>query len=152
MSVRAYPFHLGGGKSARTCFSPSCHCRRSRSKKVAYPRQYRAILSAVLVLCVGLGVWGSMEIRNQPSFHPNDLITPGEPLVVRVVAAERNTPTISCIMEAREHLAVVDVGGGTLKPRVETNSRSGPSCCPIGAAVQVDPAWLHDYTLTHRHS
>lgn len=120
--------------------------------RLAYPRYFRAILAGLLILGVGLGVWGYSEIRDRPAFHPNDLITLGEPLVGRVASAERNRPTTSCIVELREHLSVVSVGGGLLTARVESNSQAGPAFCPVGAEVQFDPAWLRDYTLTHRHS
>jgi len=44
----------------------------------------------------------------------------------------------------------VDVQSGTMKARVESNNRSGPSFCPIGADVQIELTWLHSFTLTHR--
>lgn len=120
--------------------------------KVSYPQRFRSILAALGVSVVGLGFWGYREAAERPAFHPGDLITLEAPVVARLVPAERNAPKTSCIVEIYEHLAVVEVESGTLTAQVESNTRSGPSFCPIGAEVQLDPAWLHRYTLTHRHS
>jgi hypothetical protein len=120
--------------------------------KISYPHYYRAILIAILVIGCGLGVWVLLELRDRPTFHEEDVITLGEPLAVRAVSTERLTATASCIVEIHEHLAIREVMSGTLKARVESNAGSGPSLCPIGAQVLFDPAWLQQYTLTHRHS
>jgi hypothetical protein len=120
--------------------------------RIAYPRRFRSILATLGVAVVGLGYWGYQEAAQRPAFHPGDLITLEAPVVARLVPPERNAPKTSCIVEIYEHLAVVEVESGTLKAQVESNTRSGPSFCPIGAEVQLDPAWLHRYTLTHRHS
>jgi hypothetical protein len=118
---------------------------------VAYPRHFRSILMAMILTSIGLGIWGFMEARERPSFHADDVITLGQPVAVRLVPTERLTATASCIVEIRQHLAVVEVMNGTLKGRVESNAGSGPGLCPPGAEVQFDPAWLQFYTLTHRH-
>ena len=120
--------------------------------RVSYPRHFRSILGGLGIAILGLGFWAVMEAIDRPSFHPGDLITLQEPIVVRVIATERNSPTTSCIVEIYEHLSVVGAGSGTMKARVESNKTSGPSFCPIGAEVQFELAWLHRYTLTHRHS
>ena len=85
-------------------------------------------------------------------FHAGDLITLQEPVVARVIPADRHSTTTSCIVEIYEHLSVVNVQTGTLKARVESNNRSSPGFCPIGADVQIELAWLHRFTLTHRQS
>lgn len=120
--------------------------------KAAHPRHFRAILSVLGLLLLGLGILGYLEARDRPTFRSGDLITLGEPVVGRAIATERNSPTTSCIVEIRGHLAIVDVGSGTLTVRVESNASSGSGFCPVGAEVQLDPAWLHRYTLTHRQS
>jgi hypothetical protein len=119
--------------------------------KVSYPRSFRSILVGLCLLLVGAGVWVYMEAKERPVFHAGDLITLEEPVVARVIPADRNAPTTSCIVEIYEHLSVVDLQSGTLKARVESNNRSGPSFCPIGADVQIELAWLRHFTLTHRH-
>jgi len=91
-----------------------------------------------------------MEAKERPVFQAGDLITLEDPVVARVIPADRRSPTTSCIVEIYEHLSVVDVQSGTMKARVESNNRSGPSFCPIGANVQIELAWLHHFTLTHR--
>ncbi len=118
--------------------------------KISYPRSFRSILAVLCLLLVGAGVWVYMEVKERPVFHAGDLMTLEEPVVARVIPAERNAPATSCIVEIYEHLSVVDVQTGTLKARVESNNRSGPSYCPIGAHVNIELAWLHRYTLTHR--
>ena len=111
----------------------------------------RSILVVLGLLLVGAGVWVYMEAKERPVFHAGDLMTLEEPVVARVIPVDRNAPATSCIVEIYEHLSVVNVHTGTLKARVESNNRSGPSFCPIGADVQIELAWLHRYTLTHRH-
>jgi len=118
--------------------------------KYSYPRSFRSILVVLCLLVVGAGVWVYMETKERPVFYAGDLITLEEPVVARVIPADRHSATTSCIVEIYEHLSVVDVQSGTLKARVESNNRSGPSLCPIGADVQIELGWLHRYTLTHR--
>ncbi|HKW85577.1 MAG TPA: hypothetical protein VJM82_00745 [Nitrospiraceae bacterium] len=118
--------------------------------KIAYPRSFRAILVVLCLVVVGAGVWTYMEAKERPVFHAGDLMTLEEPVVARVIPADRHSPATSCIVEIYEHLSVVDVQSGTLKARVESNNRSGPSFCSIGAQVQIELAWLHRFTLTHR--
>ncbi|MGH7205719.1 MAG: hypothetical protein ACREI2_05875 [Nitrospiraceae bacterium] len=118
--------------------------------KISYPRSFRSILVVLCLLMVGAGVWVYMEAKERPVFHAGDLVTLEEPVVARVIPAGRSAPATSCIVEIYEHLSVVDVQTGTMTARVESNNRSGPSYCPIGADVHIELAWLHRYTLTHR--
>jgi hypothetical protein len=119
--------------------------------KTAYPQRFRFILAVIVLSGLGLAAWAYLEQKERPSFHAGDLLTLGEPLVARVIPTARLAGTMSCIVEIHEHLSIMDVGSGTLKARVESNTTSGPSFCPPGAIVQFDLAWLHRYTLTHRH-
>ena len=119
--------------------------------KISYPLQYRTILVVLCLLLVGAGVWVYMEVKERPVFHAGDLMTLEEPVVARVIPADRHAPATSCIVEIYEHLSVVEMQSGTLKARVESNNRSSPSFCPIGADVQIELAWLNHFTLTHRH-
>ncbi|MGH7228695.1 MAG: hypothetical protein ACREIH_05705 [Nitrospiraceae bacterium] len=118
--------------------------------KMSYPRSFRSILAVLCLLLVGAGVWAYMEAKERPVFQAGDLITLEDPVVARVIPADRHSPTTSCIVEIYEHLSVLDVQSGTLKARIESNNRSSPSFCPIGANVQIELAWLHHFTLTHR--
>jgi len=118
--------------------------------KMSYPRSFRSILVVLCLVVVGAGVWTYMEAKERPAFRAGDLLTLEEPVVARVIAADRHSPTTSCIVEIYEHLSVVDLHSGTMTARVESNNRSGPSFCPIGADVQIELAWLHHFTLTHR--
>ncbi|MGH7209582.1 MAG: hypothetical protein ACREIL_09390 [Nitrospiraceae bacterium] len=118
---------------------------------IAYPRYFRTILAVLCLVLAGAAVLVYLEAKERPVFHAGDLITLQEPVVARVLPAERNAPATSCIVEIYEHLSVVGVHTGTLKARVESNNRSGPSFCPVGADVQIELAWLRDFTLTHRH-
>jgi hypothetical protein len=118
--------------------------------KVTHPRHFRSILGGLCAALLGVGIWGFLEAIDRPSFHPGDLITPQEPIVVRVIATERNSLTASCIVEIYEHLSVVSTGSGTMKALVESNKMSGPTFCPVGVEVQFEIAWLHRYTLTQQ--
>jgi|SRR6185295_8819297 len=118
--------------------------------KVTNPRHYRLILVGLCVALIGLSVWGIMLVVDRPSFEPGDLITVQEPMVARMVATDLKAPTASCIVEGYENLSVVGVSSGTLKARVESSKMSGPAFCPVGAVVELELAWLHRYTSTHR--
>lgn len=119
--------------------------------KISYSQHYRTILVVLCLLLAGAGVRVYLDVKDRPVFHPGDLVTLEEPVVARVIPAVRNAPATSCIIEIYEHLSVVDVHSTTLKARVESNSRSGPSFCPVGAEVQIELDWLSHFTLTHRH-
>ncbi|MGH7167531.1 MAG: hypothetical protein ACREII_03270 [Nitrospiraceae bacterium] len=118
--------------------------------KVAYPRHYRTILAVLCLVLAGAGVRVYLEVGERPVFHAGDLVTLQEPVVARVIPAQRNAPATSCIVEIYEHLSVVDTQSGTLKAHVESNKGSGPSFCPVGAEVQIELAWLRHFTLTRR--
>ena len=122
----------------------------ARWLKISYPRHFRTILVVLCLVLVGAGVRVYMEAKGRPVFHAGDLITLQEPVVARVIPADRNAPATSCIVEIYEHLSVVDTQSGTLKARVESNKGSGPSFCPVGAEVQIELAWLRHFTLTRR--
>jgi hypothetical protein len=117
----------------------------------SYPQHFRVVLAIIVLSGFGLGVWMYLEAKERPAFHAGDVLTLGEPLVVRSLPTERLAVTTSCIVEIHEHLSVLDVGSGTLKARVESNTSSGAPFCSVGTVVQLDLAWLHRYTLTHRH-
>jgi hypothetical protein len=120
--------------------------------KVAHPGHYRSILGGLAVAFVAVSIWGFLETTDRPTFHAGDLLTLQEPLVARIVPTDRDSSTTSCMVDIYEHLAVVSVGSGTMKARVDRNKSSGPGFCPVGAEVQFELGWLHRYTLTHRHS
>lgn len=116
----------------------------------SYPRRFRLILAGLGVLLVAAGIWTATEMMERPTFRPNDLITLHEPVVAKTIPADRDSRMTACIVDSSEHLAVVEVGGGTLTARVESNNASVPVYCAIGADVRIELAWLHRYTLTHR--
>jgi hypothetical protein len=118
--------------------------------KQRYPRRFRAILLFLGVLVVAAGVWGGMELMERPDFGPNDLITLHEPVVAKTLAAERDARITTCLVDVSEPLAVVEMAGGVLTARVESNNTSAPVYCAVGADVRIEPAWLHRYSLTHR--
>ena len=118
--------------------------------KQKYPRRFRAILWLVGALVAAAGIWGGMELAERPRFDPNDLITLHEPIVAKTVAADRDARITTCIVDVSEHLAVVEMAGGVLTARVESNNTSAPVYCAVGADVRIEPAWLHRYSLTHR--
>ena len=118
--------------------------------KFTHPRHFRSILTFVCAALIGAVVWAVLEVIAQPSFQAGDLITVQEPLVAHMVTPDVKSATTSCIVEIYEDLAVVGIQSGTVKARLESNKKSGPSSCPIGAEVQFELAWLHRYTLTHR--
>ena len=120
--------------------------------RLTHPRHYRSILGTISLVLIGLSAWGIFEALDRPSFHAGDLITLQEPLVVRLTPPDRQSAVNSCIVDIYEHLAVVGTNSGTMKARVESNKSSGPGFCPNGADVQFELAWLHNYTLTHRHT
>ena len=121
-----------------------------RWMKAAYPHRVRAILVALGLSVVGLGIWAYRELNDRPVFHPGDLLTLEQPVVARLVSSERNTADGACIVAIREHLSVVQAGSGRLTARIESNYQSGTSYCPIGADVQIELAWLQRFTLTRR--
>lgn len=118
--------------------------------KQTYPRRFRAILLILGALIVAAGVWIGMELVEQPVFRPNDLITLHEPVVAKTIAVDRDSRMTACIVDVSEHLAVVEMAGGVLTARVESNNSTAPVYCAVGADVRIEPAWLHRYSLTRR--
>jgi len=118
--------------------------------RVTHPRHFRSILTGVCAVLIGTVGWAVLEVLEQPTFQPGDLVTVQEPLVARMVTTDVKSATTSCIVEIYEDLSVVGIHSGTMKARIESNKKSGPSSCPIGAEVQFELAWLRRYTLTHR--
>ncbi len=124
----------------------------ARWLKIHHPRRASAILVALWAIVVGAGWLIAMEFWEQPTFRPNDLITLQEPVVARTIAADRDSRTLSCVVDLHEHLGVLEVesDSGTLKARVESNNTSAPLYCPIGSEVRIEIAWLHRMTITRR--
>lgn len=120
--------------------------------KIRYPRRGFLILVALCVIVVGSAIVVAMEIRERPTFRPNDLVTLQEPVVARTIAADRNSRIETCVIDRYEHFGVVEVEGGTLTARVESNNTSAPVYCPIGADVRTELAWLHGFTVTRRQN
>ena len=118
--------------------------------KQTYPRRFRAILLILGALIIAAGVWIGMELVERPVFRPNDLITLHEPVVAKTIAVDRDSRMTACIVDVSEHLAVVEMAGGVLTARVESNNATAPVYCAIGADVRIEPAWLHRYSLTRR--
>ena len=118
--------------------------------RIRYPRRGFLILVALCVIVVGSGIVIAMEIQERPTFRPNDLVTLQEPVVARTIAADRNTRIEICVIDRYEHLGVVEVEGGTLTVRVESNNTSASVYCPIGTDVRTELAWLHSFTMTRR--
>jgi hypothetical protein len=118
--------------------------------KNAYPQRFPWILAILCLIVVGAGIWTALEVREQPMFQTNDLITLQEPVVARTIPVDRNSRIATCIVDLSEHLGVVEVGSGTLAARVESNNTSSATYCPIGADVRIEIGWLHHFTVTHR--
>ncbi len=98
-----------------------------RWMKIRYPRHGSLILVALCVIVVGSAIVIAMEIRERPTFLPNDLVTLQEPVVAKITAADRNSRIETCVIDRYEHLGVVEVEGGTLTARVESNKAVGTS-------------------------
>ncbi|MCE3221955.1 MAG: exported protein of unknown function [Nitrospira sp.] len=124
----------------------------ARWLKIHYPRRASAILVGLWIVGIAAGWLMAREIRDQPTFQSNDLITLREPVVARTISADRESRVQSCVVDVHEHLGVLEVDSesGTLKARVESNNTSAPIYCPIGAEVRVETAWLHRPTVTRR--
>lgn len=118
--------------------------------KQTYPRRFRTILLILGALIIAAGVWIGMELVERPVFRPNDLITLHEPVVAKTIAVDRDSRMTACIVDVSEHLAVVELAGGVLTARVESNNATAPVYCAVGADVRIEPAWLHRYSLTRR--
>lgn len=124
----------------------------ARWLKIHYPRRASAILLGLWTVGIAGGWLIVREIRDEPTYQPNDLITLQQPVVVRTISADRESRALTCVVDLHEHLGVVEIESesGTLKARVESNNTSASLYCPIGAEVRVEIAWLHRPTVTRR--
>lgn len=122
--------------------------------RIHYPERANVILAGVCVITAGAAMMTIVEIRDQPTFRPHDLITLQEPVVARTIPADRMVGSMTCVVDLHEHLGVleIEVERGALKARVESNNRSAPVFCPIGAEVRIDLTWLHRLTVTRRQT
>jgi hypothetical protein len=124
----------------------------ARWLKIHYPRRASAILLGLWIMGIAAGWFIIREIRDQPIYQPNDLITLQEPVVARAIASDRESRFLTCVVDLHEHLGVLELEreGGTMKARVESNNISAPIYCAIGTEVRVEVAWLHRPTVTRR--
>lgn len=122
--------------------------------KIHYPQRANAIVFGVCVILAGTGLVIAVEIKDRPTFRPDDLLTLQEPVVVKTIVSDRESRSITCVVDLHEHLGVLELENerGTVRARVESNNTSGPLYCPIGAEVRVEAAWLHHPTITHRQT
>ncbi len=122
--------------------------------RIHYPERANAIFAGVCVITAGAVGMAIVEIKDQPTFRPHDLITLQEPVVARTIPADRVAGSMTCVVDLHEHLGVLDieVEHGALKARVESNNTSAPVFCPIGAEVRIDLTWLHRLTVTRRQT
>lgn len=115
-----------------------------------YPRRFRLILGSLGLLIAAAGALVVTELMDEPTFSPNDLVTLHEPVVAHTLAVARDSRVTACIIDGSEHLAVLEVSGGTLIVHVESNNRSDDVYCAVGTDVQIEQARLHRYTVTRR--
>lgn len=122
--------------------------------KIHYPQRANAVLFGVCLLLAGAGVLIAIEMKDQPTFRPNDLLTLQEPVVARTIVSDRESRSITCVVDLHEHLGVLELDNerGSLRALVESNNASVSLYCPIGAEVRIEAAWLHHPTITHRQA
>lgn len=122
--------------------------------KIHYPQRANAIVFGACAILVGTGVVIAVEIQDRPTFRPDDLLTLQEPVVVKTIVSDRESRSITCVVDLHEHLGVLELENerGTVRAKVESNNTSVPLYCPIGAEVRVEAAWLHHPTITHRQT
>lgn len=122
--------------------------------RIHYPERANVILAGLGAIIVGAGIMTIVEMNDQPTFRPHDLITLQEPVVARTIPVDRGSGSVTCVVDLQEHLGVleVDVETGALKARVESNNTSASVFCPIGAEVRIDLTWLHRLTVTRRQT
>ena len=122
--------------------------------KLHYPQRANAILFGACLLLAGGGLLIAAEMNDQPTFRPNDLLTLQEPVVVKTIVSDRESRSITCVVDLHEHLGVLELENerGTMRARVESNNASEPMYCPIGVEVRIEAAWLHHPTITHRQA
>ena len=124
----------------------------ARWLKIHYPRRASAILLGLWIAGTAAGWVIAREIRDQPTYQSNDLITLQEPVVARAISSDRDSRFLTCVVDLHEHLGVLELEreSGTMKARVESNNTSAPIYCGIGTEVRVEIAWLHRPTVTRR--
>lgn len=115
-----------------------------------YPRRFRIILVSLGLLTAAAAALVVSELMDEPVFSAKDLVTLHEPVVANTLAIARDSRATACIIDGSEHLAVLEVRGGTLIAHVESNNRSDDVYCPVGTDVQIEQARLHRYTVTSR--
>lgn len=122
--------------------------------KLHYPRRASAVLTGLCLIGVGAGAVIAIEMNEQPTFRPHDLITLQEPVVVRTIAPDRESRSTTCVVDLHEHLGVLEFENerGTVRARVESNNTSAPLYCPVGAEIRIEAAWLHHPTITQRQA
>jgi hypothetical protein len=122
--------------------------------KIHYPQQANAVLSGVSLFLAGVGLLIAVEMKDRPAFRPNDLLTLQEPVVARTIVSDRESRSMTCVVDRHEHLGVLELENerGTMRARVESNNTSEPLYCPIGVEVRIEAAWLHHPTITHRQA
>ncbi|MEK6804132.1 MAG: hypothetical protein AABZ34_15950 [Nitrospirota bacterium] len=122
--------------------------------RIHYPQRANAALFGVCLLLAGAGVVIAVEMKDQPTFRPNDLLTLQEPVVARTIVGDRESRSLTCVVDLHEHLGVLELENerGTMRARVESNNTSEPLYCSIGAEVRIEAAWLHHPTITHRQA
>ena len=124
----------------------------ARWVKIHYPRQAAAVILGLWIVGITGGWLIVREMRDEPTYQLNDLITLQQPLVVKTIPAERDSRAETCVVDLRQHLGVMEIQSesGTLKARVESNNTSAALYCPVGSEVHVEMAWLHRPTVTRR--
>ena len=122
--------------------------------KIHYPQRANAVLFGVCLFLAGAGVLIAAEMNDRPTFRPNDLLTLQEPVVARTIVSDRESRSMTCVVDRHEHLGVLELENerGTMRARVESNNTSEPLYCPIGVEVRIEAAWLHHPTITHRQA
>ncbi len=122
--------------------------------KIHYPRRANTILFGVCVTLAGAGLLIVVEMKDQPTFRQNDLLTLREPVVAKTIASDRESRSITCVIDVHEHLGVLELDNErrALRALVESNNTSGSLYCPVGAEVRIEADWLHDPTVTRRQA
>ena len=106
--------------------------------KIHYPQRANAVLFGVCLLLAGAGVLIAIEMKDQPTFRPNDLLTLQEPVVARTIVSDRESRSITCVVDLHEHLGVLELDIVLADADIEKN--------------RIEAAWLHHPTITHRQA
>jgi hypothetical protein len=124
----------------------------ARWLKIHYPRRASLIFLGLWIVGITAGWLIVREVRDQPTYQSNDLITLQEPVVARAISSDRDSHSLTCVVDLHEHLGVLELEreSETIKARVESNNTSAPIYCAVGTEVRVEIAWLHRPTVTRR--